>query len=78
VLIFRVYLVYLVQSCNLLPLMAAKHSIVMYILAVLIIAAIFLIGLRFASAEDTWLCDDGLWVKHGMPDTAVPVLPCRN
>jgi len=33
--------------------------------------------LRFATAEDTWLCDHGLWVKHGHPDNPAPLEECR-
>ncbi|MFH1088750.1 MAG: hypothetical protein V1719_02815 [Patescibacteria group bacterium] len=31
---------------------------------------------RIFSDEDTWLCDNGLWVKHGNPASPQPTEPC--
>jgi len=58
--------------------MAAKHSVVMFILVALVIMVLFIIGLRFASAEDAWLCQDGIWVRHGQPASGSPALSCRE
>ena len=27
-------------------------------------------------SEDTWICDDGKWVKHGVPRASMPTDPC--
>ncbi len=32
--------------------------------------------LRFSSPEDTWICQDGQWVKHGAPIAPKPTTPC--
>ena len=47
--------------------------------AVLLIAGIILI-LRFTlgSNEDTWLCKDGSWEKHGNPSQPQPIIPCEK
>ena len=43
---------------------------------VLIIAAL---GFRFLSGpEDTWLCQNGQWVKHGQPSTSKPTTVCDS
>ena len=36
--------------------------------------------LRFAvgGSEDTWICKDGQWVKHGNPSQPQPVIPCEK
>lgn len=45
-----------------------------------IIIAIIIIwfGLRFiiGGSEDTWICDNGEWVKHGVPSAPKPDTPC--
>lgn len=38
---------------------------------------IAVLGLRFLSGpEDTWLCQNGQWVKHGQPSAPKPASPC--
>lgn len=36
--------------------------------------------LRFALGgnEDTWICQNGEWVKHGNPSQPQPVIPCEK
>jgi hypothetical protein len=43
-----------------------------------LIFIIFLLALAFRSLtpEDTWICQNGQWVKHGNPITAEPSTPC--
>ncbi len=53
-----------------------KKSIL--IAGILIIAAgLIIFGLRFLSGdEDTWLCQNGEWVKHGNPSGPAPAVGC--
>ena len=38
---------------------------------------IFILGLiRLISGEDDWICQNGEWVKHGMPSAPKPTTPC--
>ncbi|MFZ5390942.1 MAG: DUF2178 domain-containing protein [Patescibacteria group bacterium] len=46
-------------------------------IVLLILVAVILFGLRFISGEDTWLCQNGQWIKHGQPTGPVPVSECR-
>jgi hypothetical protein len=39
---------------------------------------IFIISVRVFTPEDTWLCKDGVWVKHGQPSAPEPTLECRK
>jgi len=46
-----------------------------------VIAAIFvilgsLIAVRFLTPEDTWICVEGQWVRHGNPSAAMPAEDC--
>lgn len=39
--------------------------------------SLLLAGL-FSGNEDTWICADGAWVKHGNPRSAMPSEPCDS
>lgn len=36
---------------------------------------VFLI-IRFLGSEDTWICQDGKWIKHGKPQAPMPTKIC--
>lgn len=47
------------------------------ILAIILVCLLAIIAiLRFSSPEDTWICQDGQWVKHGNPSAAMPTTAC--
>jgi hypothetical protein len=47
------------------------------IFIVIIAVAIVTLSIRFLSGdEDTWLCQNGQWVKHGKPSAAMPTTLC--
>jgi len=48
-------------------------AIVGILLAILVI--VFAVRL-FSGAEDTWVCSEGSWVKHGNPSTQMPTSSC--
>jgi hypothetical protein len=37
---------------------------------------VVIIIIRFASAEDNWICQDGKWIKHGHPSIPKPTEAC--
>lgn len=41
-----------------------------------ILLIIFSILILFRSNEDTWICDNGQWVKHGNPTSSMPTKEC--
>lgn len=48
-----------------------------YIIAVVILALVGLGAyLRFRTSEDSWICQNGQWVKHGNPASPEPTYPC--
>jgi len=56
-----------------------KIAIVVAIAAVIasaIIGALFLLKSR--GGEDTWLCQSGVWVKHGHPSAPMPLESCSS
>ncbi|MDD5750630.1 MAG: GerMN domain-containing protein [Candidatus Pacebacteria bacterium] len=54
-----------------------KKYLIIIIVAASVIVAVG--GLRFLSGpEDTWICQNYEWVKHGNPDSPKPVKPCYD
>jgi len=49
------------------------------VILVAVIAAISILSLRFLSGpEDTWLCQNNEWVKHGSPSAPEPTTSCGS
>jgi hypothetical protein len=48
------------------------------ILAAAVFIFLVMMTLRFilGGDEDIWLCDNGIWVKHGNPAAAMPDVSC--
>ena len=45
--------------------------------AALLAATAIVVGVRtLGGDEDTWICRDGQWVKHGSPSSPMPTAPC--
>ncbi|MFZ6036091.1 MAG: Gmad2 immunoglobulin-like domain-containing protein [Patescibacteria group bacterium] len=53
-----------------------RKIIAVIILCIALGAAAFLIYGRIISPEDTWLCENDSWVKHGNPTSAKPTSGC--
>lgn len=52
-------------------------KLVWKILIVVLVTVVVILGIRFFSGdEDTWLCEESGWVKHGNPSAAKPTTPC--
>jgi hypothetical protein len=54
-----------------------KKSLVKLIVLALIAVVLFILGARFLSGEDSWMCNDGQWVKHGNPSLPMPTSECK-
>lgn len=47
------------------------------VIVIIIVIPVVILGIRFLSGpEDTWVCQDGQWVKHGNPSAEMPIDPC--
>lgn len=53
-----------------------KNTII--ILVIIIIVIIFVLRFGLGGSEDTWLCEDGAWVKHGVPTGPPPETDCDD
>jgi hypothetical protein len=58
--------------------MLKGHSTLFIILAVILALGALVFVLRFVIGgnEDTWICVDGKWVKHGNPNVPAPQTGC--
>lgn len=53
-------------------------SVFLGLLGLIFIGLIVLLGARLLTPEDTWLCQDGAWVKHGNPSSPMPTGSCQE
>lgn len=53
-----------------------KNYLLLVILLVVAIASVLL--WRFFSPEDTWICENGVWIMHGQPTTPQPTSGCGD
>ena len=44
----------------------------------IVLVLLLIVVIRFWSPEDTWLCKDGAWIKHGNPEQRQPTTTCEN
>ncbi|MFA4826922.1 MAG: hypothetical protein WC596_01550 [Candidatus Shapirobacteria bacterium] len=47
-------------------------------LLIFIVIVTVIVVLRFSSPEDTWLCQNNQWVKHGNPGSPAPTSVCNR
>lgn len=49
------------------------------ILMAVVLAGLLFVGLLIflRMSEDTWICDNGNWVKHGVPSAPMPTTICK-
>lgn len=48
------------------------------IIAIILIGAVFFVRFFLGGAEDTWICQNGEWVKHGNPNSEKPTSGCEK
>ena len=50
---------------------------IVYFILIGVLLVVCFITLRLFTPEDTWLCQNGKWIRHGKPATDQPINPCR-
>jgi hypothetical protein len=50
------------------------------ILAIILICilGLFIVRFLFGGNEDTWICKDNQWIKHGNPSSPMPSISCNE
>jgi len=46
------------------------------IVFILVLISILAIRIIIGGEKDTWLCEDGAWIKHGNPEKPMPTIGC--
>lgn len=69
-----VWAVYNSASRNLYSLMRKQYIFIFSALA--LTALLIIVALRLSAPEDSWVCVEGQWIKHGNPSLPAPVAPC--
>jgi putative hemolysin len=54
--------------------MGMKNKLIFLIPVILVLGVLAVFKLWFS--EDSWICKDGQWVKHGNPSSPMPAKPC--
>ena len=55
-----------------------KWLINVILLFVFIASVVLIIRFVFGGDEDTWICVEGEWVRHGVPRAPMPKEPCSE
>lgn len=53
-----------------------KKLPIIILILILIIGGLFVVRFIFGGPEDSWICDNGEWVKHGNPSAPKPTTEC--
>jgi len=53
-----------------------RKQYIFIISAMLATALLTVLALRLSTSEDTWVCSEGQWMKHGNPTAPVPADAC--
>jgi hypothetical protein len=57
--------------------MKSKISVIFTFLF-FVLLTIFILRFIIGGDEDSWICDKGVWVKHGNPSAVMPQVECNN
>lgn len=55
-----------------------KIILIVLVLVIIFIGLVFYFRFVLGGNEDTWICSQGQWVKHGNPSEPMPVIPCKQ
>jgi len=53
-----------------------KTLLILCIILVILVGAVFSVRFILGGSEDTWICVDNQWVKHGNPSKSQPTQGC--
>ena len=48
------------------------------IIGFVVFVGVVLVAIRIFTPEDTWLCQNGTWIKHGSPSMPMPTTGCGS
>lgn len=54
-----------------------NKKLILVVGIVIFITLAVVAALRVINPEDTWICNNGIWVQHGQPSSAMPTETCE-
>lgn len=54
-----------------------KRIIIFLIVITILVSALIFLRVVLGGDEDTWLCEDGVWIQHGQPSAPMPTYECK-
>ncbi|MBN2087334.1 DUF2178 domain-containing protein [Candidatus Peregrinibacteria bacterium] len=54
-----------------------RKTLIYWIVAFVVAFFLTIMTLRVFSGEDSWMCQNGQWVKHGQPSFPAPITECK-
>lgn len=59
------------------PYKEKKTMYALIITMIIMVAALIFFRFLLGGDEDTWICEDGVWIQHGNPSYPMPTYPCE-
>ncbi len=53
------------------------HKIAATVALIFLLLVFATLAMRLLSGEDSWVCKDGQWIKHGVPSAPTPTAECK-
>lgn len=50
----------------------------MFLILFISLSAVFILRFLIGGNEDSWICQDGKWIKHGNPSEPKPLVSCEK
>lgn len=54
-----------------------RYILIVLLVLLVLVMSLFIVRFILGGNEDTWICEQGHWIKHGSPSQPVPQVLCR-
>jgi len=71
--IYQLYLIKKINPCKIMK----KMFIYFFIAIITLFIAVLFFRFIFVGNEDVWICENGVWIKHGNPTVQMPTQECQ-
>ena len=59
------------------PYQEKKQMYALLVVLIILVAALLLSRFLLGGDEDSWECENGVWIEHGHPSDPKPMYPCE-
>jgi hypothetical protein len=53
-----------------------QKFIIFFLIMIVFVGSVFFLRFVIGGDEDTWICQNGVWIKHGNPSKPIPSAFC--